>query len=133
MEQVEKAKKKRKTHRGLVTKQLNKVNDYLNQESTEIDKRKLKQFQEDLSNKFEYLKFLDAEILEGLFENEVEADLCDKEADESDEIRERVSFSLICLEEALELQNECGSSTRSNEPIARSASRESLHSVANSN
>ena len=57
MEQVEKAKKKRKTHRGLVTKQLNKVNDYLNQESTEIDKRKLKQFQEDLSNKFEYLKF----------------------------------------------------------------------------
>ena len=68
MEEVEKAKKKWKTHRGLVTKQLNKVNDYLNQESTEIDKRRLKQFQEDLSDKFEYLKLLDAEILEGLFE-----------------------------------------------------------------
>eukprot|EP00112_Aurelia_sp_Birch-Aquarium-sp1_P002793 Seg1309.3 transcript_id=Seg1309.3/GoldUCD/mRNA.D3Y31 product="hypothetical protein" protein_id=Seg1309.3/GoldUCD/D3Y31 len=132
MEQVEKAKKKRKTHRGLVTKQLNKVNNYLNQESTEIDNRRVKQFQEDLSNKFEYLKLLDAEILEGLFENEIEEDLCDKEAEESEEIRERVSFSLICLKETLESGNDNASSRKSDTAIQRSVSRESLNSVANS-
>ena len=90
MEQVEKAKKKRKVHRGLVAKQLNKISDYLKQESTEIDKRRVKHFQEDLSHKFAYMKLSDAQILEGLFENDIEEDLCDKEAEESDEIRESI-------------------------------------------
>ena len=39
-------------------------------------------------------------MLKGLFENDIEEDLCEKEAEEADEIRERVSFSLICMKEA---------------------------------
>ena len=45
---------------------------------------------------------------------------------------ERVSFSLICLKEALEPKNESASSNRSNTSIQKSGSRESLNSVANS-
>ena len=86
MEQIEKAKKKWKTHQVLVTNHLNEIGDYLNQGSAEIDKRRLKQCQEDLNNKFEYWKLLDTQTLEGLFENEKEEDLCDKEGEESDEI-----------------------------------------------
>ena len=102
MENVERARKKRRTTRGLVTKLLTKIEDSLEQDRIEIDCRKLKQFQADLKEKAECLKEIDGTILDGLIDVDADDDTCENEAAEANEIQEKIRFNLICLEEALE-------------------------------
>ena len=56
MEEIERVRKRRRTTRGLVTKLLAKIEHCLEQERAEVDRRKLKQFQADLTEKAECLK-----------------------------------------------------------------------------
>ncbi|XP_065053577.1 uncharacterized protein LOC135682559 isoform X2 [Rhopilema esculentum] len=102
MENVERARKKRRTTRGLVTKLLTKIEESLEQDRIEIDCRKLKQFQADLKEKAECLKEIDGTILDGLIDVDADDDTCENEAAEANEIQEKIRFNLICLEEALE-------------------------------
>ena len=105
MEAVEKARKKRKPIRGAVTKLLNKVDDLLKEDSAQIEKRKLKQYEANIAENVEVLKRLDEEILDGLVENDADDDVCEKEVSDASEIKERVTYSLIYLKEALEKEN----------------------------
>eukprot|EP00795_Rhopilema_esculentum_P009041 gene9041-16684_t len=80
MDNLEKTKKKRKSHRGTTTKLLNKVEDALAKE--EKDQLRLQQLLADLKDKAEVLKALDGEIFELMIE-EADDDACDKEAEEA--------------------------------------------------
>ena len=118
MENVDKVKKKRTTHRRNVTKIVNKVDELL--KTDPVDKRKLKHYQNELIEKRSDLKDLDNEILELLTEH-ADEQTADKEMDDALEYKERLSCALISIEEALEklkLPN-----------IQRSDSRESLASI----
>ena len=57
MNKLEKAKKRRKAHRGTTTKLLTKIEDALKQEWEKIDNKRPKQHQADLKDKFEIDKF----------------------------------------------------------------------------
>ena len=127
MEQLEKARKQGKPHRGVLTKLLNNIEETLMSEPEDIDTRKLKQLQFDLKDKFETVKDLDKGILELIVENEVENEECIREASEG-QIKEKVTFASIFLEDALG-QNIGNDGTRS---IARRDSRDSLSSIASS-
>ena len=58
MEQLEKVKKKRRTHRGTTTRLLNKVESLVKEDN--VDRIKLKQCSIDLSEKQKILKEIDA-------------------------------------------------------------------------
>ena len=131
MEAVEKARKKRKPIRGAVTKLLNKVDDLLKEDSAPIEKRKLKQYEANIAENVEVLKRLDEEILDGLVENDADDDVCEKEVSDASEIKERVTYSLIYLKEALEKENvnlQDGGLSRA----SRTTSKESIVSEAES-
>lgn len=135
MENLEKAKKKRKSHRGTTTKLLNKLDDALKEET--VNKQRLRQIQTDLKEKAFCLKGLDEEIFELMIEHS-EDDECDKEAEEASEVKERITFGLILLEDALkeDLRSEgsvASGSKGGSQQLSRSASRESLNSNASSN
>ena len=118
MENVDKVKKKRTTHRRNVTKIVNKVDELL--KTDPVDKRKLKHYQNELIEKRSDLKDLDNEILELLTEH-ADEQTADKEMDDALEYKEKLSCALISIEEALEklkLPN-----------LQRSDSRESLASI----
>ena len=98
MENLEKAKKKRKSHRGTTTKLLNKLDDTLKEEN--LNELRLRQIQTDLKEKAQCLKELDEQIFDLMIENSSEDD-CDKEADEASEVKERITYGLVLLEDAL--------------------------------
>ena len=140
MENLEKAKKKRKSHRGTTTKLLNKLDDTLKEEN--LNELRLRQIQTDLKEKAQCLKELDEQIFDLMIENSSEDD-CDKEADEASEVKERITYGLILLEDALKEDVRNGGSVASgsqqglnlqgSQQLSRSASRDSLNSVASSN
>ena len=137
MDNLEKTKKKRKSHRGTTTKLLNKVEDALAKE--EKDQLRLQQLLADLKDKAEVLKALDGEIFELMIE-EADDDACDKETEEASDIKEKIMYNLISLENALKemdiqsLRSESGTNLQP-EPsgnLARIGSRESLNSMTSS-
>ena len=140
MENLDKAKKKRKSHRGTTTKLLNKLDDALKEEN--VNELRLRQIQTDLKEKAECLKELDEQIFDLMIELLSEDD-CDKEADEASEIKERITYGLILLEDALKEDvrsagsvvsgSQQGQILQGSQQLSRSASRESLNSVASSN
>eukprot|EP00112_Aurelia_sp_Birch-Aquarium-sp1_P002538 Seg128.14 transcript_id=Seg128.14/GoldUCD/mRNA.D3Y31 product="hypothetical protein" protein_id=Seg128.14/GoldUCD/D3Y31 len=135
----DKAKKKRRSHRGTTTKILNKLDDALKEEDANA---RLRQIQTDLKEKAQVLKELDEQIFDLMIEHSSEED-CDKETDETSEIKERVTYGLILLEDALKEDLGTGSSVASgsdqgqnlqgSQQLSRSASRESLNSNTSSN
>ena len=140
MENLEKAKKKRKSHRGAATKLLNKLDDALKGE--DVNELRLRQIQTDLKEKAQCLKALDEEIFDLMIEHSTNED-CDKEAEDASEIKERITYGLILLEDALKEDLRAGTSVVSgshqqpnfpgSQQLSRSASRESLNSMASSN
>ena len=128
MEEVEKLRKKRKPFRGVITKLMNKIDEALKEDRSQVDERKLQQYKVNLNNTFETLKELDEEIFEGLVENDADDDICEKEVFDASDITEKVTFCLICLEESLKGEKE----SKSPQVLSRSSSKESLHSVAGS-
>lgn len=95
MENAGKAKKKRKSYRGAITKLLNKTEETLS--SHDGDELLLLQLQVDLKEKSELLRALDEEIFDLMIENSSE-EACDKEAEEATEIREKITYGLVSLE-----------------------------------
>ena len=133
MEQIERVRKSRRTTRGLVTKLLTKTEECLGQEGVDVDWRKLKQIQSDLKEKLNCLKGLDSTILDTLFDDDADDEVCTKEAEEADEIQGKISFKLICIEEALrEISNDENSSVALSRS-QRSESKESVPESLNSN
>ena len=62
----------------------------------------------------EYLKQLDATILDSLFDDDTDNETCVKEAEEADEIQGKISFKPICIHELLEeIANDDSSSVAS--------------------
>eukprot|EP00794_Sanderia_malayensis_P016165 gene16165-biopygen13734 len=135
MDKLEKAKRKRKSHRGTATKLMHKIEDVLGQENK--DKLRIEQCLADLKEKAETLKVLDNEIFDLIIES-ADEDACDKEADEASEIKEKITYTIVTLENALkELDIESKWSEKSFQlgrtgNLSRSASRESINSVASS-
>ena len=99
MEQLEKVKKKRRTHRGTATRLLNKVESLVKEDN--VDRIKLKQCSIDLSEKQKILKEIDATIIEMMIENDYKEEDCDKEAEEASIMGERITYNLVLLENAL--------------------------------
>eukprot|EP00112_Aurelia_sp_Birch-Aquarium-sp1_P012191 Seg2562.3 transcript_id=Seg2562.3/GoldUCD/mRNA.D3Y31 product="hypothetical protein" protein_id=Seg2562.3/GoldUCD/D3Y31 len=139
MENLDKAKKKQRSHHGTTTNLLNKLNDALKEEDANA---RLRQIQTDLKEKAQVLKELDEKIFDLMIEYSSEED-CDKETDKASEIKERFTYSLILLEDALKEDLGSGSSVacgsdqgqnlQGSQQLSRSASRESLNSNASSN
>ena len=65
------------------------------QEEIDVDQRRLKHFQDELMDKSECLKQLDATVLDSLYDEDADDEICMKEAEEVDEIQEKISFKLI--------------------------------------
>eukprot|EP00794_Sanderia_malayensis_P005770 gene5770-biopygen4684 len=101
MDQVEKTKRKRTTTRGLVTKLIKEVEELLDEENTNIDSRKLTMYQGYLEDKSRCLKKYDEVILDSLFDEDADEEICANKAEEADEIRQKIAFNLICFEKAL--------------------------------
>ena len=99
MEQVDRLKKKRRTTRGIVSKQIKWIEEFLG--TKENDVRRLKQYQTDLNDKLGNLKELDEQILEGLLDNNVDDEGREKEAEEAQEVRDKVLYCLSGVEQAL--------------------------------
>ena len=68
MEEIGKTKKRRKAHRGVVTKLLNKVETNLNEEEQNLEDGKLLQFATDLRERKDLLRDLDDTILDLMIE-----------------------------------------------------------------
>ena len=122
MEHVDRLKKKRRTTRGLVTKQINRIKECLTNEDSDV--RRLKQYQTDLSEKLVNLKELDEQILEGLLDNDEDDEVRDKEAEEAQEIKDRVLYCLSGIEQALlQIERE-----KTGEKISRNGSKDGINS-----
>ena len=122
MEHVDRLKKKRRTTRGLVTKQINRIEECLTNEDSDV--RRLKQYQTDLSEKLVNLKELDEQILEGLLDNDEDDEVRDKEAEEAQEIKDRVLYCLSGIEQALlQIERE-----ETGEKISRNGSKDGINS-----
>jgi len=114
----------------------------------DIDRIKLKQFHIELKEKQKTIKELDDVIFELMIENAFEDDVCDKEAEEASEIRERITYGIVSIEDSLEVireqrkssvisgdrnaTGEINSPPESVKSISRFDSQESLNSVASS-
>eukprot|EP00794_Sanderia_malayensis_P003851 gene3851-biopygen3280 len=98
MNRLERAKSKRKIHRGTITKLLYKVKDILDDEDEDLIK--MQQFSTMLKQKSEVLKGLDEEIFHILIEDTDEED-CEKALEEGREIQENVNYYLIKQTSAL--------------------------------
>ena len=99
MEHIDRLKKKRRTTRGIVSKQIKRIEEFLG--TKENDVRRLKQYQTDLNDKLGNLKEVDEQILEGLLDNNVDDDGREKEAEEAQEVRDKVLYCLSGVEQAL--------------------------------
>ena len=98
---MDKAKKKRASHRRNVTKLEGKVNDMIGESAEGINVMKLKHFQRELEEERIDLKELHNEILE-LLCDEADNDVIDNERDEASNYNEKITTALIRIEEALE-------------------------------
>ena len=103
---VDRAKKVRRTVRGLVTKLVHKGLNYLKEEPDAIDRRKLWQFLADLKDKSTELKEVDKVVLDDYFDTDADEDTCDKEAEEANAIQERILYSIISIEDTLTERSE---------------------------
>ena len=133
--EFDKVKKTRTTYRRNITKLVTKISDLLAAGSEQCDKGKLRYHQNDLCDKLNELKAADKVILDNLIAN-AEQDVVDKEMDEIDEYKEKVSTTLFKIEEVIgKLPN--GESTPiqggSSSEIGQSGSTESLQSEASPN
>eukprot|EP00795_Rhopilema_esculentum_P005498 gene5498-1931_t len=117
---LEKLKKKRRTYRATTTKTVNKIDDILKQE--DVDVIRIQQLLSDIREKLGTLKELDDGILEIMFENN-DDEACEKEAEEANEIREKVTYNIFLLEEALKKYSSSTPQTKPN--FQRSSSLES--------
>ena len=93
MENMEKAKKSRKSHRGVETKLLNKINQLLKNDPDDIDHKRLEHYSKELTKRRNF-EATGEEISQVMIENAEEGD-CEKEALEASEIMERISFAQI--------------------------------------
>ena len=101
---LDKLKKKRKTERGVVTKLLNKIAEAQKTqkaEKTDFDPRLLKQWTASSEENYQSLKKLDSDILEAMIEKDAGENDCEQEADAANEIREKISYTKICLQDIL--------------------------------
>ena len=98
MDYLEKTKKKRKSHSGTTTKLLNKMEDALGKDDK--DQLRLQQLLADLRDKSEVLKALDGKMFELMIE-EADDDACDKEAEKASDIKDKITYNLISVENAL--------------------------------
>ena len=101
MDQLEETRKKRRTHRGTKKRLLNKIEGLMKENQSNVDQIKLKQCLIDLSEKKKIIKEIDATIIDMMIENECEDEDCDKEAEEASEIGEKITYSLVAIENAL--------------------------------
>ena len=124
---LEKLKKKRRTYRATTTKTVNKIDDILKQE--DVDVIRIQQLLSDIREKLGTLKELDDGILEIMFENN-DDEACEKEAEEANEIREKVTYNIFLLEEALKKNSSSTPQTKPN--LQRSSSLESVSSIESS-
>ena len=97
MEQLEKAKKKLRTHRGTATRLLNKVEKSLVKEDI-VQRIKLKQCSIDLSEKQKVVKEINSKTIEMMIENDCEDEDCDKEAEEASKMGKRITYNLVLIE-----------------------------------
>ena len=132
MEDLDKRKKTRKYHRGVTTRLLNKIQAELEKEPDDVDHRRLRLFETDLKQKATTLKSLDEEIF-ALTIDHGDDEACEKEAEESEEYKEKVAYSILTLEDTLKEENESiasghsKASTRKSERSAESRASGSLH------
>ena len=103
--ELDKLKKKRKTKRSVVTRLLNKIGDAEKADPSQLDPKLLKQWLEQLEQNREDMKKLDDDILEKMVENDIDHEDHDKEAVETSEQQEKITYTKICLEELLENRN----------------------------
>ena len=122
------SRKKRRTTRGLVTKLLTKVKESLEEETEAVDQRKLRQFEIDLKEKAECLKELDETVLNNLFDTDADEETCGNEAEEANAIQEKITYQLICIQDALKEIDDGVKSIRS-VSLQQSMSRESIGSA----
>eukprot|EP00795_Rhopilema_esculentum_P017294 gene17294-8872_t len=118
---LEKLKKKRRTYRATTTKTVNKIDDISKQE--DVDVIRIQQLLSDIREKLGTLKELDDGILEIMFENN-DDEACEKEAEEANEIREKVTYNIFLLEKALKKNSSSTPQTKPN--LQRSSSLESI-------
>ena len=98
---MDRAKKKRATHRRNVTKLVGKVDDLIPNGVEGIDTIMLKHYMNEQKEKRSDLKEFDNEILEILCEK-AEDDVIDKEMDEASDYKEKITRALSLIEDALE-------------------------------
>ena len=102
---MDKVKKSRTTCRRSVTKLVGRVDDILKNGLHGIDAGgigRLKLIQTELSDKSKELKESDKVILDDLTEKDADEDAIDKELDDTQEYKEKISGALYVLEDALE-------------------------------
>ena len=126
---VDRGKKLRRTSRGLVMKLLHKVLDHLKHEPDIIDSRKLRQFLADLKENSMEMKELDKSILDNYFDTDADEDTCDNEAEEVNATQERISYSIISIEDTLAKLSEEENLSVCGETIRHVGSKESLVSM----
>ena len=105
MAEVDKVKKSRTTCRRSVTKLVGRVEDMLKNGIDGVDAGgigKLKLIQTELSDKSKELKESDKVILDDLTEKDADEDAIDKELDDTQEYKEKISGALYVLEDALQ-------------------------------
>ena len=95
----------------------------------DVDVVRVQQLLSDLREKAGVLKELDEGILEIMFEIE-EDEACETEAEEANEIKEKITYRIFLLEDAL--KKEPSTTPQPEENLERSPSVESINSIASS-
>jgi len=96
---LEKLKKKRGTARGIVTKLINKIADAERNNPNDIEARQIRQWMLSLEENVEALKTLDSEIMDQMIEKDADDREVEKEAEEANEVRDKIICSKICLQD----------------------------------
>ena len=99
--EIEKLKKTRSSYRRSVTKLVGRVNELMKDGLEGLNRRKLKYFQSELTEKQSEMKEADRKVLDDLIENGDDDDV-DKEMEDISDYREKVSTALYSIEEAIE-------------------------------
>ena len=120
---MDKANKKRATHRRNVTKLVGKVNKLIADGVEGINTMMLKHYMNELKEKRSDLKEFDNKTLEMTYEK-AEDDVIDKEMDEASDYKEKITRALSLIEDSLE---------KSKPKQQLSGSMESLASVSSIN
>ena len=132
MEEIEKTKKRRKAHRGVVTRIVNKVEAHLTEDPEALSHGKLRQLASELREKKEILKGLDDAILDLMVEENLDDENCEKEAAEASEVSEKIGICLNSIDDALRTLDIMNSSKHSSANLSRAGSVESVTSVGSS-